>query len=170
MQHPTRYRQGKGFLVQCDGDVHYLEDNPIFGTYTRTGILELGQYGSIEEAMNAAETTVHDETYPFDDYGEVDHFSPELVSIHDLHQRLVLSGQVIGEGIRWCVPVDSDDEARQLADQADQLRSEASLEAGWDNFSTAASLRWQARRVEARLVDPFWRKHARNAIAAVATT
>ena len=77
-----------------------------------------------------------------------------------------LTGQVWGAGIRWSEPITSDEEAAAVAKQVDDLRGEASYEAGWDNYSTAEGLRLRARVLAGRLVDPFWQAHARRAVQA----
>jgi hypothetical protein len=44
------------------------------------------------------------------------------------------------------------------------MRGEAFFEAGWDNHSTARSLRLRASALEGRLVDAYWRQAARAAL------
>ena len=73
-----------------------------------------------------------------------------------------------GSRIRWCEPTASDAEAADVAKQVDDLRGEASYEAGWDNHSTAERLRLRARVLAGRVVDPFWQAHARRAVQASA--
>lgn len=95
----------------------------------------------------------------------------QLVLIRDSLDRLVVTGEVhCGGRIRWCEPTASDAEAADVARQVDDLRGEASYEAGWDNHSTAERLRQRARVLAGRLVDPFWQAHARRAVQASAAT
>ena len=89
-------------------------------------------------------------------------FRPELVLVRDSLNRLVLTGQVWGAGIRWSEPITSDEEAAAVANQVDDLSGEASYEAGWDNYSMAEGLRLRARVLAGRLVDPFWQAPPRR--------
>ena len=77
---------------------------------------------------------------------------------------LVLAGEPWQRGVRWCEPVASDGEAQLVVEKASKLRGEASFEAGWDNHSTARSLRFRASALEGRLVDAYWRQAARAAL------
>lgn len=88
----------------------------------------------------------------------------------DSLDRLVLTGQAWGAGIRWSEPITSDEETAAVARQVEDLSGEASYEAGWDNYSTAEGLRMRARVLAGRMVDPFWQAHARRAVQASAAT
>lgn len=173
----TPYRAGtyireevfwRQFTVICQGEIEYPEDDPIYGTWWTSHALELGQCGLIEDAMSLADTHISQHDFDLSDDDEALDFSPELVILLDRQQRLVLAGQAWGNGIRWCPPVTTDDEARQIAKEVVALRSEASYEAGWDNFCTAKGLRLRARVLEGRLVDRYWRDYAGKAIHKVA--
>lgn len=155
------------FTVNCTGKTHYPEDDPIFGTYEIEETVNLGECTSISDAIAFAEARMaSDDIGP--DHDDAVSFSPGLVRVVDGDQRLVLAGEVWGAGIRWCMPVTSDDEARQVADDASRLHAEACFEAGWDNYCTARRLRFQASVLEGRLVDPFWRAAARAALTTAA--
>lgn len=158
------------FTITCRGNVEYLEDDPIYGTYWMPSILEFGQHGLIEEAMALALACVSERKFNLDSDTDALDFRPELVLVCDSLNRLVLTGQVWGAGIRWSEPITSDEEAAAVAKQVDDLYDEASYEAGWDNYNTAEGLRLRALVLAGRLVDPFWQAHARRAVQASAAT
>jgi hypothetical protein len=91
-------------------------------------------------------------------------FAPNRVLIRDSHNRLALGGKVGVDGVEWCAPVTSDDEALRVRNAATELRVESGLESGWDNYSTARDLEGRAQLLEARLVDPFWQAEAANVL------
>lgn len=168
----TPYRAGtfvrsdifwRQFTITCQGNMECPEDDPVYGTWLTPHTLVLGQHGLIEDAMALA--SAHLSTHQFESDSTINalDFIPELVLVRDALDRLVLAGQARGELIHWCEPVGSDSEAASVVKQVDELRSEASYEAGWDNFSTAERLRLSARVLAGRLVDPYWRKYARGA-------
>lgn len=173
----TPYRAGtfiredvfwRQLTVTCQGYVEYVEDDPIYGTYWVPSILELGERGLIEDAMALALACVSEHEFDLNPDSDALDFRPELVLVRDSLNRLVLTGQVWGAGIRWSEPITSDEEAAAVAKQVDDLRGEASYEACWDNYSTAEGLRLRARVLVGRLVDPFWQAHARRAVQASA--
>ena len=159
------------FTITCQGYIEYPEDDPVFGTWWTPHILELGQHGLIEDALALAADELSKDEFDLRSEIEALDFRPELVLIRDSLDRLVVSGEVqCGGRIRWCEATASDAEAADVAKQVDDLRSEASYEAGWDNHSTAERLRLRARVLAGRLVDPFWQAHARRAVQASAAT
>ncbi|RUF23428.1 hypothetical protein IPC1132_25780 [Pseudomonas aeruginosa] len=173
----TPYRAGtfiredvfwRQLTVTCQGYVEYVEDDPIYGTYWVPSIFELGERGLIEDAMALALACVSEHEFDLNPDIDALDFRPELVLVRDSLNRLVLTGQVWGAGIRWSEPITSDEEAAAVAKQVDDLRGEASYEAGWDNYSSAEGLRLRARVLAGRLVDPFWQAHARCAVQAAA--
>lgn len=173
----TPYRAGtfiredvfwRQFTITCQGYIEYPEDDPIYGTWWTPHVLVLGEHGLIEEAMALAAACVAKDEFDLNSDIDALGFRPELVLIRDALDRLVLTGHVKGERICWCKPVSSDEEVASIVQQVDDLRSEASYEAGWDNYSTAEGLRLRARVLAGRLIDPFWQKHARQAIQTVA--
>jgi hypothetical protein len=154
------------FTITCEGNVEYPEDDPIYGTYWVPSILELGERGLIEEAMALALACVSEHQFDLSPDGDALDFRPELVLVRDALNRLVLTGQAWGAGIRWSEAITSADEAAAVAKRVDDLCGEACDEAGWDNYSTAEGLRRRARVLAGRLVDPFWQAHARRAVLA----
>lgn len=156
-------------FVSCEGVLEYPEDDPIYGTYWMAAALDIGRCGLIEEAIALAAASVQADRFDLDDDSEALSFSPEYIEITDESHRLVLAGRVRGYKIDWCEPVLSNVEALEVRKQVGKLRSEASFEMGWDNFSTARALRKDARALAGRLVDAHWRNHARLAISTVAS-
>lgn len=156
-------------FVSCEGEIEYPEDDPIYGTYWMGAALDLGRCGLIEEAMALAAAAIQADRFDLGDDSEAISFSPEYIEIVDERRRLVLAGRVRGYKIDWCEPVLSNVEALQVRKKVGELRSEASFEMGWDNFSTARGLRKDARALGGRLVDACWRDHTRLAISTVAS-
>ncbi|MCC4595421.1 hypothetical protein NRY95_05480 [Xanthomonas campestris pv. phormiicola] len=157
------------FSITCFGEIEYLEDDPVYGTWRRSHSLDLGHHGLIEDAKALAEAVIAQRDFDLLDYPEALAFHPERIQIRDRSNCLVLAGQAWGNCVRWSIPVASDEEAGEVAKRANALRDEASFEAGWDNFSTAQGLRLQASVLEGRLVAHFWRVHARK-VALAATS
>ncbi|WP_269495636.1 hypothetical protein [Castellaniella sp. S9] len=169
----TPYRAGtylpkdvfwRQFTITCQGNVEYPEDDPVYGSWWTPQTLVLGKCGLIEDAMSLANTRVLHHDFDLTDASNALSFAPELIIVRDRGQRLVLAGQVRGDTVRWCIPVASDDETEQIVNEVAELRSEASYEAGWDNFSTAQGLRFRARVLEGRLVDRFWRHYTHKVV------
>lgn len=169
----TPYRAGtylrkdvfwRQFTITCQGNVEYPEDDPVYGSWWTSHTLVLGKCGLIEDAMSLAKARVSQRDFDLTDASDALGFAPELIVIRDRDGRLVLAGQVRGDTVRWCIPVASDEEASQIVKEVAELRSEASYEAGWDNFSTAQGLRFHARVLEGRLVDHFWQHHTRQVV------
>jgi len=152
------------FTITCRGEVEYHEDDPIYGTFWRPCTLEIGQCGLIEQAISLIEQCYAEDRFDLSDDDEALSFRPESFTVVDRNERLVLTGEVRTPGIRWCLPVTSDQEAEQVIKEARALYDEASYEHSWDNYCTAKNLRLQARVLQGRLVDRFWRVPARKAI------
>lgn len=89
---------------------------------------------------------------------------PQFITILDAEGCLVLAGVVQTGRVRWCDPVRSDAEARQVVGEACRLRTEARTAEDARNVAGAEALRAQARVLEGRLVDPFWRDLAQSAV------
>ena len=89
---------------------------------------------------------------------------PQFVTILDAEGCLVLAGCVQSRRVRWCDPVRSDAEARQVVGEACRFRDEARTAEDGGNAAGADALRAIARAQEGRLVDPFWRDLAQSAV------
>lgn len=126
----------------------------------------LGARGLIEEAMILAETRVRDHDFDLSGDEDLIAFHPEIISIYDEYNRLVLTGSAGNGKVAWRPPVSSASEAGEVARQVAKLYAEASFERGWDNFSTARGLELDARILSGRLVHPIWRNYARAALTA----
>jgi hypothetical protein len=90
--------------------------------------------------------------------------APQFLTLLDAEGCLVLAGVVQTGRVRWCDPVRSDAEARQVVGEACRLRTEARTAEDARNVAGAEALRAQARVLEGRLVDPFWRDLAQSAV------
>lgn len=157
----TFWRQ---LTVTCYGQAEYPEDDPVYGTWWTSSTIILGECGLIEQAMALALRCVEEHDFDTEDDSEALSFSPEQVRVHDTQHRLVLAGEVVSSGIQWSVPVAHDGEVQAIVEQARRLSAEASIEHGWDNYCTAKGLSLQSSIVQGRLVDRFWRAHARQAL------
>ncbi|SMH27933.1 hypothetical protein [Mesorhizobium australicum] len=149
--------------VDCLGEIEYPEDDPIYGSYTVPHTVELAQCASLAEAIACVERLARQDEIATGEDGALG-FLPRLFIVRDGEHCLVLAGEPWRRSVRWCEPVASDGEARLIVEKASKLRGEASFEAGWDNHSTARSLRFRASALEGRLVDPSWRQAARAAL------
>ena len=149
--------------ITCLGEIRYREDDPVYGTYTVPRTVELAQCDSLDAAIASVERIAGQDRIVTGDDEAVD-FEPRLFVVIDSEQCQVLAGEPSRHGIRWCEPVASDGEARLVVEKASKLRGEASFEAGWDNHSTARTLRFRASVLEGRLVHPDWRQAARVAL------
>lgn len=143
--------------VACFGEIEYRQDDPVYDTYTMPHTVALAECASLDEAIACVERYARQENFPT---GEDDAlgFLPQLFAVLDGEGNLVLTGEPWLHGVKWCDPVTSDDEARQVVEEASKLRAEASAEAGWDNHTTARRLSFRASVLEGRLVDPWWRQ------------
>lgn len=156
-------RRVSQFSVCCKGQAKYPEDDPIYGTFSMENVVDLGAFDSLDQAIAVIEVrTARDDIEAASE--DAMSFSPRLFKISDDNGRLVLAGEVHGDTVSWCIPVVSDEEEEQLSAKIEALHAEASFELGWDNFSTAKRLRFQASVLEGRLVDPLWRNAARAAL------
>lgn len=151
------------FHISCLGELSFMEDNPIYGTWEVSYGFDLGVCGLIEDAIRLAENLILD--HHFDLPEDAIDFSPNLIQVRDDQNRLVLAGRALADGVRWRLPASSEAEARQIAEEVSRLHREGSFESGWDNFSTARRLHLEADDLAGRLVDRFWREHTRAALA-----
>lgn len=156
-------RRVSRFAIRCEGQAEYPEDDPIYGTFLMESVVDLGAFDTLDHAIAVIEArTARDDIESASE--DALSFSPRLFKISDDDGRLVLAGEVRGENVSWCIPVVSDEEAEQVSAKIEALHTEASFELGWDNFSTAKRLRFEASVLEGRLVDPLWRNAARAAL------
>ena len=147
--------------VSCHCLAHW--DDPALDQLCINREVDLGTCGDLAAAITLARNAVAS--------GHVDagrdaalRLVPQLVTILDAEHGLVLAGEVQMGGVHWCIPVDSDAEARRVVNEACGLRakSRAATDAG-DPASAAVQLA-RAQALEGRLVDPFWRDLAAAAV------
>lgn len=120
--------------------------------------IPIGEAASPEDAMALAATRVArgDVRVPEDTL----RFRPRLIVIQDSAFGLVLAGEIRAGVILWQQPVASKTEATRIVVEASRLRGKAFAATGQGNHAAARDLRFQAARLEARLVDPAWRETA----------
>ncbi|KNH04035.1 hypothetical protein BRCH_00523 [Candidatus Burkholderia brachyanthoides] len=153
------------FIVHCHGEVDYRENERIYGFWQVPHTLLLGDCERIEEAMAlAVSAVVARGDFDLDDVPDAVDFCPKSVVICDRAGHLVLAGRSGDTGVSWSVPVNSDSEAAEVAKQVEDLLSEATYEASWDNFSTAKQLRRRAHILAGCLVHLVWREAASRAL------
>ncbi|GAJ29303.1 hypothetical protein [Acidomonas methanolica] len=155
------------FIIECQGLLELPEDEPVHGTWWTSATLTLGESGLIQDAVALARQCVENHDFVLDRSSDELDFRPQLIHVHDRRDRLVLAGSAAGSAIAWCVPVGSDEEAAAVATEACTVQAEGSVEYGWDNYETARSLWLRADSLRGRLVDPYWRAHARNALTSL---
>ena len=88
------------------------------------------------------------------------HFRPRLIVVQDNALGLVLAGDIRAGVILWQHPVASDREARRIVTESSRIRGLAFAASGRGDHRSARDLRYQASRLEARLVDQLWRETA----------
>jgi hypothetical protein len=88
--------------------------------------------------------------------GIVSDAAPQLLTILDRDERLVLGGAASDGAVAWCHPVTSAAEARSVVTEASQLRAQAGRASAWGERDLALQLRHRADVLDARLVDPVW--------------
>lgn len=147
-------------ILTCMGEVEHIEDDPALGIWWQHETRNVARCGSVAEAIASVPLARAAGKFA-SEVGEAPGFVPRLLVILDQDQRLVLAGELCPAEIRWCAPVTSDAEARQIVLEASRVRAQASYETGCDKFSAAKDLRHQATLLEGRLVDPFWRDEVR---------
>lgn len=147
--------------VRCLCLAHW--DDPGFDQIQIKRELEMGTFGTVAGAMAHAVAF----TTPGHIAADRDpalRLAPQFVTILDAEGCLVLSGTFQSDGVRWCDPVRCDAEARQVVGQACRLRADARNAEATGDAARAEALRAQARALEGRLVDPFWRDLAHSAV------
>lgn len=147
--------------VRCLCLAHWAD--PAFEQLHIEREVELGAFGTLAAAIAHAVTAVAPGHITADRDPAL-RLVPQLVTILDAEGCLVQSGEVQTAAIRWCDPVRCDAEARGVVCEACRLRAEARTAADVGDAARAEALRAQARALEGRLVDPFWRDLTRCAV------
>jgi len=146
---PDMVRHG-AFQLKVD------RENPLFLAHLNATPMDFGKFrsltGAIAQAVELAGA------------GAIGCQAVDLLTIFDLDERLVLAGATMDGGVAWCHPVRSDAEARAVAQEACALRGQAMRREQGHGGGSAQELRWRARLLDGRLVDPFWRSAACQAL------
>ena len=121
--------------------------------------LVLAHFATLAEAMQGA--IDHAE-------GIAPDTAPQLLTILDRDERLVLAGAVSDCAIAWCHPVMSATEARVVVTEASHLRAQAGRVSAWGEPDLAQRLHHRADLLDARLVDPLWRAFVERALQVAA--
>jgi hypothetical protein len=125
----------------------------------RAAPLVLARFATLADAMQGA--IDHAE-------GIVSDAAPQLLTILDRDERLVLGGAASDGAVAWCHPVTSATEARSVVTEASQLRAQAGRASAWGERDLALQLRHRADVLDARLVDPLWRAFVARALQVAA--
>jgi hypothetical protein len=140
--------------ISCRCRAHW--DDPALDQLCFEREVDLGTFGDLVAAMIVARTAVASGLIAAGRDAAL-RLVPQFIAILDAEHCLVLAGDVQAGLIRWCVPVDSDAEARRVVREACGLRTEARAATVDGDPASAAVLLSRARALEGRLVDPFWR-------------
>jgi hypothetical protein len=147
--------------VRCLCLAHW--DDPALDQMRIEREVELGASGSLPGAMAQVVSSVIPGHIAVERDPDL-RLAPQFVIILDSESCLVLAGVAQAGGVRWCDPVRSDAETRQVVTEACRLRAEAHTAEGAGHVAGAEALRAQARVLEGRLVDPFWRDLVQSAV------
>lgn len=121
--------------------------------------IQIGEAASPQDAMALAATRVSRgdiRVMPDDTL----RFRPRIIVVQDGAFGLVIAGEIRAGVILWQPPVASKAEATRIVLDASRLRGRAFAATGRGDHAEARELRFQATRLEARLVDPAWREIA----------
>lgn len=140
--------------VSCQCRVHW--DDPALDQLCFEREVDFGTFGDVVAAMAKAATSVAPGLIAAARDPDL-RLVPQFVTILDAEHGLVLAGEVRAGVIRWCAPVASDAEARRVVGEACHLRADARAAMDAGHPAAAEALLAQARALECRLVDPFWR-------------
>lgn len=147
--------------IRCLCLAHW--DDPALDQLQIEREVDLGTFGSLSMAMARVVSAVISGHITADRDPDL-RLVPQFVTILDAEGCLVLAGAVQSGGVCWCDPVRSDAEARRVVGEACCLRAEARTAVDAGDSSLAGARRAQARALEGRLVDPFWRDLAQSAV------
>lgn len=147
--------------VSCSCLAHW--DDPALDQLCINREVDLGTCGDLAAAMALVRNGVAS--------GHVDagrdaalRLVPQFLTILDAEHCLVLAGEAQMGGVQWCTPVNSDAEARRVVNEACGFRAKARAATDADEAASAAALLTRAQALEGRLVDPFWRDLAADAV------
>lgn len=147
--------------VSCRCLAHW--DDPALDQLCINREVDLGTCGDLGAAKTLARNAVAS--------GQIDagrdaalRLVPQFVTILDAEHGLALAGEVQMGGVQWCIPVDSDSEARRVVSEACGLRAKARAATDANEPASAAALLTRAQALEGRLVDPYWRDLAAAAV------
>lgn len=122
--------------------------------------LQTNNYGTLCETMLFVENLVknsnfieveNDRCVP--QIHDDEYFVATTVCLKDRLNRIIFSGIIDGKIIHWIKPIYDKISITKLNAQINQLQEEAAFEAGFDNYSTAESLRTHANNLGLALVD-----------------
>lgn len=159
------------FSVVVSGTTTYPEDDLNCGTYTREETFSVCTGATLHDVISQVTDISQRAAWAFREEDK-DYYDAELghdcgpvsffahsVCISDRHGRKVLGGLIRSGEVFWVTPVKDNAAAAKLHQFCDALHADAALESGWDNISTAKTLRREASQLLLADVAPFWRQH-----------
>lgn len=142
----------KQFRIVVEGESAFEEDEPMYGYYYVDSSADGGCSGLLLEALQKSEKMVKENIYlggedddAVEDY-RASTFNPHRVLVFDRYKKFVIGGIIVSDStINWVRPIFDSVGRVLITKYCDQLLTEASFEAGWDNFCTAKQLRSHSR-------------------------
>ena len=149
------------FSVYVNLEIGIL-DNDQVSTYYQSICHFVGGASTVSAAVDLANQFIvnHSNDEGFDLVVAREYTSPEdsliscfdtSVQIYDREQRLIMGGTFSGSIVIWEKPVTCISERIEVEAKIKAMLSEASFEAGWDNYSTAKRLREKATLISWKL-------------------
>ncbi|VFR27481.1 hypothetical protein ANT2_4319 [plant metagenome] len=134
--------------------------------------IEIGQFGSLDEAIQQSVAYVREQRFEQQCDGEQFVAMALHVDVRDEQEALVLRGIVLGQGMDWCMPARTRKEARSISMQIEQLSEEYVRQDFLVERVTAQRLGSDpAERIterlaylEGSLVSPAWRDSVTRAL------
>lgn len=123
MLHKLIHFQSSHLTATCHG-VASNADCPETKGVRFTLTIEIGRFGSLDEALEQSMAYVREQRFEQQCDGERFVAMALHVDIRDDQEALVLRGIVLGHGVDWCMPARTRKEARCIAVQVEKLSEE----------------------------------------------
>ena len=144
------------FTLVLIGQGEFPEDDPVYGHHWMVCALPVGQFATITDATDTLEsmTLSELESLAKQTCQDLSHFDGNRVEVLDYNHQLVYGAPLDSEGIvNWQPILSRPEERMALQKKIGDLFQQARLESGWDNLSTANSLRKTAVHLQYQLSD-----------------
>ena len=144
------------FTLVLIGQGELPEDDPVYGHHWMVCALQIGQFATLTDATEAVESMTRSELQSLakQTCQDLSHFDGHRVEVLDYNHQLVYGAPLDSEGIvNWQPILSRPEERMALQKKIGDLFQQARLESGWDNLSTANSLRKTAVHLQYQLSD-----------------